>query len=206
MKSIFFNIFGGITRCGKSRAASRGARRTSHSRSSCGSTALTPRRAARCSPTRRRRACTWSRRCSTPPGARWSWREGVGSTEPPGAQAAALPTPERGDERLVVPRRGLPDAPEQREGEDLDLIVRWAAGSETALDVATGSGHVARRLREAGLTVVSADPAPGCVGRALPGRGPAVRRRRLRPRRLQDRAAPLRGRGRRRRRDGARLE
>jgi SAM-dependent methyltransferase len=29
------------------------------------------------------------------------------------------------------------------------------------LDVATGGGHVARRLREAGLEVVSSDPAPG---------------------------------------------
>ena len=53
------------------------------------------------------------------------------------------------------------NAPEQREGADLDLIVEWAAGSRTALDVATGGGHVARRLREAGLEVVSADPAPG---------------------------------------------
>jgi hypothetical protein len=53
------------------------------------------------------------------------------------------------------------NAPEQREGEDLDLIVRWAEGCETALDVATGGGHVARRLREAGLEVVSSDPAPG---------------------------------------------
>lgn len=53
------------------------------------------------------------------------------------------------------------NAPEQREGADLDLIVAWAEGSRTALDVATGGGHVARRLREAGLEVVSADPAPG---------------------------------------------
>ena len=53
------------------------------------------------------------------------------------------------------------NAPEQREGEDLDLIVSWAEGSRTALDVATGGGHVARRLREAGLQVVSSDPAPG---------------------------------------------
>jgi SAM-dependent methyltransferase len=53
------------------------------------------------------------------------------------------------------------NVPEQREGEDLDRIVEWAAGAETALDVATGGGHVARRLREAGLRVVSADPAPG---------------------------------------------
>ena len=48
-----------------------------------------------------------------------------------------------------------------REGPDLDLLVEWAAGAETALDVATGGGHVARRLREAGLEVVSCDPAPG---------------------------------------------
>ena len=52
-------------------------------------------------------------------------------------------------------------APEQREGEDLDRIVEWARASRTALDVATGGGHVARRLREAGLQVVTADPAPG---------------------------------------------
>jgi SAM-dependent methyltransferase len=48
-----------------------------------------------------------------------------------------------------------------REGEDLDLIVAWASGARTALDVATGGGHVARRLRDAGLDVVSCDPAPG---------------------------------------------
>ena len=48
-----------------------------------------------------------------------------------------------------------------REGPDLDLLVEWSAGGRTALDVATGGGHVARRLREAGLEVVSCDPAPG---------------------------------------------
>jgi len=48
-----------------------------------------------------------------------------------------------------------------REGPDLDLIVEWAAGAHTALDVATGGGHVARRLREAGLKVVTTDAAPG---------------------------------------------
>jgi SAM-dependent methyltransferase len=47
-----------------------------------------------------------------------------------------------------------------REGPDLDLVVAWAEGN-TALDVATGGGHVARRLREAGFQVVSCDPAPG---------------------------------------------
>lgn len=53
------------------------------------------------------------------------------------------------------------DSPAHREGEDLDLIVAWADGAETALDVATGGGHVGRRLREAGLEVVTTDPAPG---------------------------------------------
>jgi SAM-dependent methyltransferase len=53
------------------------------------------------------------------------------------------------------------EAAEHREGEDLDRIVEWARGARTALDVATGGGHVARRLREAGLEVVTADPAPG---------------------------------------------
>jgi ubiquinone/menaquinone biosynthesis C-methylase UbiE len=48
-----------------------------------------------------------------------------------------------------------------REGEDLDLVVEWSAGAENALDVATGGGHVARRLREAGVNVVTVDPAPG---------------------------------------------
>jgi SAM-dependent methyltransferase len=50
---------------------------------------------------------------------------------------------------------------EHREGPDLDLLVEWAAGAGTALDVATGGGHVAQRLREAGLEVVSCDAAPG---------------------------------------------
>jgi SAM-dependent methyltransferase len=47
-----------------------------------------------------------------------------------------------------------------RAGEDLDLIVEWAEG-KNALDVATGGGHVARRLREAGFEVTTLDPAPG---------------------------------------------
>jgi SAM-dependent methyltransferase len=47
-----------------------------------------------------------------------------------------------------------------RSGRDLDLIVEWAEG-ETALDVATGGGHVAHRLRDAGFQVVTVDPAPG---------------------------------------------
>jgi ubiquinone/menaquinone biosynthesis C-methylase UbiE len=59
-------------------------------------------------------------------------------------------------------------------GADLDLLVEWARGARTALDVATGGGHVARRLREAGIEVVSCDPSPGmepdvvCFAEELP--------------------------------------
>ena len=66
-----------------------------------------------------------------------------------------------------------------REGADLDLLVEWAAGAGTALDVATGGGHVARRLRDAGLEVVTCDPAPGmrpdvvCRAESLPFAGGA---------------------------------
>jgi SAM-dependent methyltransferase len=59
-----------------------------------------------------------------------------------------------------------------REGADLDLVVEWCEPGEgiKALDVATGGGHVARRLRDLGCEVVTVDPAPGMkpdvVGRA----------------------------------------
>jgi SAM-dependent methyltransferase len=48
-------------------------------------------------------------------------------------------------------------------GDDLDLVVAWCEPGPgvTVLDVATGGGHVARRLREAGAQVVTADAAPG---------------------------------------------
>jgi SAM-dependent methyltransferase len=48
-------------------------------------------------------------------------------------------------------------------GDDLDLVVAWCAPGEgvSVLDVATGGGHVARRLRDAGATVVTVDAAPG---------------------------------------------
>jgi SAM-dependent methyltransferase len=61
------------------------------------------------------------------------------------------------DERAEAYRQSR----EHSEGWDLDLIVEWAAGARTALDVASGGGHVARRLREAGVQVVSSDPSPG---------------------------------------------
>jgi len=55
------------------------------------------------------------------------------------------------------------ESPTHREGPDLDLVVELCEPAEgvDALDVATGGQHVARRLREAGATVVTVDPAPG---------------------------------------------
>jgi SAM-dependent methyltransferase len=55
---------------------------------------------------------------------------------------------------------GYRESEAHRSGRDLDLFAEWAAG-RTVLDVATGGGHVGRRLREAGCTVVTCDPAPG---------------------------------------------
>jgi SAM-dependent methyltransferase len=48
-------------------------------------------------------------------------------------------------------------------GDDLDLVVEWCEPGPgvTVLDVATGGGHVARRLRDAGAQVVTVDAAPG---------------------------------------------
>jgi SAM-dependent methyltransferase len=71
-------------------------------------------------------------------------------------------------------RQAYVESDAHRQGEDLDRLVEWATGARTALDVATGGGHVARRLREAGLEVVSTDAAPGmkpdvvCSAEGLP--------------------------------------
>jgi SAM-dependent methyltransferase len=55
------------------------------------------------------------------------------------------------------------ESPTHREGPDLDLLVEWCEPGEgvKALDVATGGGHVARRLREHGCQVVTTDSSPG---------------------------------------------
>ena len=47
-----------------------------------------------------------------------------------------------------------------RQGQDLELFAQWAAG-KTVLDVATGGGHVAKRLRAEGCEVITCDSAPG---------------------------------------------
>jgi SAM-dependent methyltransferase len=55
------------------------------------------------------------------------------------------------------------ESPTHREGPDLDRLVEWCEPGHDVkvLDVATGGGHVARRLREEGCTVITVDPAPG---------------------------------------------
>jgi SAM-dependent methyltransferase len=55
------------------------------------------------------------------------------------------------------------ESPTHREGADLDLLVEMCDPVEgvKVLDVASGGGHVARRLREQGCNVVTVDPAPG---------------------------------------------
>lgn len=55
------------------------------------------------------------------------------------------------------------ESPTHREGPDLDLLVEMCEPGDgvKVLDVATGGGHVARRLRQQGCDVVTVDPAPG---------------------------------------------
>ena len=77
VRSILFNVFGGITRCDEvARGILAGAfpRCRSTIRSSCGSTARTPKRRAGCSQKPRPRTSTSSRRCSRRRSAPWSWR------------------------------------------------------------------------------------------------------------------------------------
>ncbi len=67
-------------------------------------------------------------------------------------------------------------SPGHAAGDDLDLLVEWCepASGVTALDVATGGGHVANRLREAGCAVITCDAEPSmrpdvvCPADALP--------------------------------------
>ena len=63
------------------------------------------------------------------------------------------------NERAQAYRDSAPHAA----GPDLDLLVAWAGPGErrTALDIGSGGGHLARRLREAGFSVTTADPSAG---------------------------------------------
>jgi SAM-dependent methyltransferase len=89
-----------------------------------------------------------------------------GSSADAGAGGAELRSPGAGadqgpgdpwNERAVL----YVESDAHRAGDDLEQLVAWSAGARTALDVATGGGHVARRLREAGMEVVTTDRAPG---------------------------------------------
>jgi SAM-dependent methyltransferase len=87
---------------------------------------------------------------------------GVGSTEPARSGAAGSAGGGAGDlwsDRAQAYR----DSATHAAGDDLDLVVAWCEPAQgvTVLDVATGGGHVARRLREAGAQVVTVDAAPG---------------------------------------------
>jgi SAM-dependent methyltransferase len=55
------------------------------------------------------------------------------------------------------------ESPTHAAGDDLELVVAWCEPGPgvAVLDVATGGGHVARRLRDAGAQVVTVDAAPG---------------------------------------------
>ncbi|WP_255192611.1 class I SAM-dependent methyltransferase [Natronobeatus ordinarius] len=75
-------------------------------------------------------------------------------------------------------------SPVHREGADLEQLASWCADADCALDVATGAGHAAGALLEAGVdAVVAADASPTMVATALeeyPGlRGTVVDAERL---------------------------
>jgi SAM-dependent methyltransferase len=59
--------------------------------------------------------------------------------------------------------QAMRESPTHKAGPDLDRVVELCEPGPgvKAIDVATGGGHVARRLREAGAEVVTLDPAPG---------------------------------------------
>ncbi|MEP6911052.1 MAG: class I SAM-dependent methyltransferase [Actinomycetota bacterium] len=89
---------------------------------------------------------------TVPPALRGDGGTGLG----PAGAAAGQGSGDTWSERAEAYRES--DA--HRQGRDLDLFAEWAEG-DTALDVGTGGGHVADRLRKAGLNVVTIDPAPG---------------------------------------------
>ena len=168
VRSILFNIFGGITRCDEvARGILDRARRAraSPSRSSSASTGRTPRRAGASSPRRRRR-------------------------EPRRRADDARRRPARGG------ARGMSDPWSERaelyrtsavhvHGPDLDLIVEWADGCATRARRRDRRGP--RRPAAARGRARGRELRPGAgdgAGRRLRRRGAALRRRELRRRRL----------------------
>lgn len=56
------------------------------------------------------------------------------------------------------------DSRVHRSGDDLDQLAEWVGDAERALDIATGAGHTAGALSDAGVeTVVATDAAPEMV-------------------------------------------
>jgi SAM-dependent methyltransferase len=88
---------------------------------------------------------------------------GAGSTEPAKSEGTGFAGAGAGTDVWSERAEQYRQSAVHAAGEDLDLTVAWCepAPGVTVLDVATGGGHVARRLREAGATVVTVDPAPG---------------------------------------------
>ena len=59
------------------------------------------------------------------------------------------------------------DSAAHRAGDDLDQLARWCESADCGLDVATGAGHTAGALLDAGVDrVVATDAAPSMVGTA----------------------------------------
>ena len=190
VKSIFFNIFGGITRCDEVARGILAALermtieqpivvRLDGTNAEEGRKVLADAAPAERSTSRRR---CWTARAR--PWSSWGWL-----TEPERGGGLRCG---RGDERLGSRAEAYRNAPEQREGEDLDLIVALGRGlahgarrrhRRRPRGAAAARGRPAGRQRRSG--------AGDAAGRDLPRRGSALRGRRLRPRRLADRTASL---------------
>ena len=158
VRSILFNIFGGITRCDE---VARGIL----DRARAASTSRVP-IVVRLDGTNAEEGRRILAEAAKP---------GV-HVEPTMLDAAQLaPWSWRHERALERARRALPH--ERRRTARGPISTSSSSGrraAATAIDVATGGGHVARRLREAGLEVVSCDPSPGmqpdviCFAEELP--------------------------------------
>lgn len=90
------------------------------------------------------------------------------------------PTPASGTERKRATAESFDehatayvDSPVHRSGDDLERLAAWCRGADRALDVATGAGHTAGALRDAGVrSVVATDVAPAMVATAVKSADP----------------------------------